>query len=579
MREAGYGGYLDNTLQSRDEVDGDESVVRGSLLWDASDTMSVFFKYESGSRDLDGKPAVTSEPNGWEELILQADPSFQSAHDKRSTSVEEFYDSDNDNAVLKVDWSLGEYELTSITGYSEYDFEDLIDADTVSLDVAAFGRSQDFDQITQELRLTSPLGESFDFIAGLYYLNSNLEVGRNLGANPAGAVGGPGIPSAFAVLPRIGFQGDFKQDTETFAVFAAATWHPTDRLHINLGLRYTHEEKEAERSLFYTGYLTSTPLDEVYEPGPLNSFIRVAFQGLGLYEHEIEDDRSSEDVSPSLRVSYDLSDDTMLYFSASRAFKSGGFNEAGGLGDSPGEFPPGGNAASFEFDEEEALSFEAGGKMSLFDRRATLNFAVFRTEFDDLQVSTFQGDSFIVGNAAEAVSQGVEIDGVMRLTSELTLAGSLAYLDAEYDEFMNATCTVEQANALVEEGGFAADCAQDLSGAALAYSPEWTAVLGLDYETYWGQYLFRSHLDVVYTDEQYLASDLDSHTLEDSRTLLNARLALAGPGENWELAVVGRNLTDEEVRTFSNDPFLVSGVLFSYMAPPRTVELQLNLRF
>ena len=77
----------------------------------------------------------------------------------------------------------------------------------------------------------------------------------------------------------------------------------------------------------------------------------------------------------------------------------------------------------------------------------------------------------------------------------------------------------------------------------------------------------------------YLAGDLDPHTQEDAYTLYNARVAVGSESGHWELALVGRNLTDEEVRIFSNDPFLLDGLFFSYLAPPRTLEVQFNLRY
>jgi outer membrane receptor protein involved in Fe transport len=69
---------------------------------------------------------------------------------------------------------------------------------------------------------------------------------------------------------------------------------------------------------------------------------------------------------------------------------------------------------------------------------------MFHTNYQDLQVSAFVGDKYVVGNAAEATSQGVEIDGVFRLTEALTMTASMAYLDATYDEFENASCTLAQ---------------------------------------------------------------------------------------------------------------------------------------
>jgi len=82
-----------------------------------------------------------------------------------------------------------------------------------------------------------------------------------------------------------------------------------------------------------------------------------------------------------------------------------------------------------------------------------------------------------------------------------------------------------------------------------------------------------------YIDEQYLAQDLDEQTLEDSHVTVNARIALGGIDGNWELALVGKNLTNEEIRSYSNDIPLMNGAFYTYMAPPRTIALQFSLSF
>ena len=90
-------------------------------------------------------------------------------------------------------------------------------------------------------------------------------------------------------------------------------------------------------------------------------------------------------------------------------------------------------------------AYEVGAKMRLLEGAAELNIAVFRTEYDDLQTSSLVGDVFRVGNAGESISQGVEIDGRWQATERLSFGGAVAYLDAYYDDFTGATCTIPQA--------------------------------------------------------------------------------------------------------------------------------------
>ena len=158
----------------------------------------------------------------------------------------------------------------------------------------------------------------------------------------------------------------------------------------------------------------------------------------------------------STNIQWDVGDNTMLYASVSTGFKSGGFDEAySGAGyeirlvhpitNAPiGEPVPGNDSSILEVEEEEVLAYELGAKMSLLDGAAELNLAVFRMEYDNLQTSSLIGDAFRVGNAGEAISQGVELDGRILLSERLTVGGALAYLDAYYEDFTGATCTTPQ---------------------------------------------------------------------------------------------------------------------------------------
>lgn len=579
VRKVDMQGYIDNTFVNRDEVQSEQSVYRGSVLWDINDSASLFVKYEQAEVYADGKSLITPSAGPWEPVLRGIDPNFSFSTDTRSTSVVEFQDIDSENLTVNLDIDIGGFQLTSITGYSEYSLENFADPDTVAIDAAVFNPREEFSQWTQEIRLASPVGGKFDYIVGAFYLSNDLEANRQLGITPANVAGGPGIPPVFGVLPPIGTFANFDQETESYALFGSINWHFSDRLRATAGIRYTYEEKSAFRNLIYTD-ATGIPLDEAYNPAtdPISNILaRATLPVLGLFEHDINGDRDVDDWSPTLRVSYDLTDDAMFYASVSRAFKSGGYNEAGNSGDEPGEFPPGGSPASFEFDDEEALSFEVGGKMSFFDRRANLNFAIFSTEFSNLQVSAFQGESFVVGNAADVTSQGVEIDAVARLSESWTLTGSMTYLDATYDSYATAPCTVAQTAQTAAMGIPPGSCVQDLTGRTLPFAPEFSGVLALRYERQLGNLLFGAVADVNYAGDQFLATDLDPQTIQEANTRVNSRVAISAPDKRWELAIVGRNLTDESVANFASDAFLLTGVTWQVMQPPRTVELQFNV--
>jgi len=579
LTQSETGGYMENTALDKTDPVSRTTAARGTLLWEPTDELEMLAKYENGHSRTSGSNYTVDEAGGWSDLLSSSDAKFNTTDaSQRSTSTPESKDTNSESFTLNINYLLGEYELTSITGYSEYQYEDILDADQTGFEALNASLRQDFHQWSQEVRLTSPLGGEVDFITGLFYQTTDLHHIRegNLNVSAYSATN-----PILALVPRAQTDTEFDQQSETYALFGSLTWHVNDALHLTGGLRYTIEEKQANRGLVFNDYESSTALGEVYSPTAspiagvgLNEY-QIAVLGLhqvSMYEHQVEGERRAEDVSPAVKLQYDLFEDVMLYASISKAFKSGGFSEAGLQGDDPGEYAT--SPTAFDFDEEEALSFEIGGKTTLLDGAAKLNFALFRTEYSDLQVSSFQGDVFVVGNAAEAISQGLEMDGTVRLGESLFLNASLAYLDATYGEYKNAGCTVAQLTA--SAGG----CSQDLSGRELTNAPEWSANISLDHMLPVGDTLeFNSHVTLVYTGEQYTATDLDAHSLEQSHTTLNARLALGDNSGSWEVALVGKNLTNEEIRSWTNDLFYLEGAQFSYIEPPRTLALQFNFNY
>ena len=390
----------------------------------------------------------------------------------------------------------------------------------------------------------------------------------------------------------------FEQENETFAAFAQATWSVTDLWRITAGLRYNDETKDLDKVTISQVGVRGTSL------GAPNLIVR-ARPGDGAI---IEDLRSHEFLGLDmemdkwtwlLNTQWDVTDSAMLYASVSTGFKSGGFDEAYTgpdetvrtsdniiTGEPNGGVIFGSDSSVLEYEEETVISYEIGGKMRLLDGLAELNFAVFRSEYDDLQTSSLVGDVFRVGNAGESVSQGVELDGRWAATDRLTLSGSLAYLDAVYDDFTGATCTVPQATdpvnnpgCLLPDGSNIAPGqtgGQDLSGETLLFAPEWSGNLNAT----WRQPLSNDlellfSLDVNYSDEFYSALDLDPNTKHDSYTLYNARVALSGAGGKWSIAVLGKNLGDEEYDAWRNDvPLTDSDSYFGVPNRPRSVAIQ-----
>jgi len=274
-----------------------------------------------------------------------------------------------------------------------------------------------------------------------------------------------------------------------------------------------------------------------------------------------------------------MTNDAMVYLELGNGYKAGGFDEDNGMGREI-ETVNGVTDDLADFEDESVETIELGAKINLADGRGRLNIAAFMSNYEDVQVSTFDGNAgFVVGNAAESEVQGIEADILFRLTEELTLNGAFAYLDATYKSFPGAGCNVGQTLAWSGTGG----CTQDMTGQPLQFAPEHTANIGISYETELSSGLLLSAgLDYNWTDDVVVAADLDEKLVQESFGKLNARIAIAG-NDQWQVSVVGKNLLSEETFMWGNDIPLGTlgfyGSYFKLIDPPRTVEIAARMNF
>lgn len=261
----------------------------------------------------------------------------------------------------------------------------------------------------------------------------------------------------------------------------------------------------------------------------------------------------------------------MAYFTISKGVKSGGY-------DARSNNAPD-NGGSFEFDDEDATSYELGAK-TLFNGGATeINIALFYMNYNDLQSSAFDGVlGFNVDNAARARTRGMEVDGRWILTDHLLLSGSIAFTDFKYKEY-DGECYFGQ----VPDAPDGINC--DYAGKTTMLTPDYSGILSADYHAPLGDSLnWGLTVDFIFSDSYLTSSNLDPLQEQPSYTKFNARLSIGGQNENWELALVGKNLTNEKIMTLSGDVPLAGG---SFGAPgfsafyeqPRSLALQATFRY
>ncbi|GAB3275429.1 TonB-dependent receptor [Parahaliea aestuarii] len=551
LRKREMGGYIENIGENRDEMETDEWVGRAVLEWNPTADLTLTLKGELGTFDSIGRNSVIIG-----DAVSPAVTPVVNDYTKKGSIDPEYSNNEYETYTLTAGYALGDYELTAITGYSGYDYDEQIDTDFGMASFLQSPASEDFEQISQEIRLASPVGETFEYIVGVFYQGSETEYVEPVRLD---------LPTVNVMLDR-----DYYSDSDVWAAFGQLTWNLSASLRATVGLRYTEESKEGGRQL-----VLRNPDGTVFNPLGLPAFseLGMPLPPLGLYPHDLDGERDEEVVTPMLNLQWDVSDQTMLYASASTGYKAGGFDARSNRG----VLPDGSDA--LEFEEEQALAFEVGGKLGLLDGAAELNIAAFYTEYDDLQVSVFDGVlGFDVQNAASATTQGVELDGRWQATEYLTLSAALAYTDFAFDDYANGACYKGQVPSQVIDG--VPFCNWD--GNTNQFTPEWSGNLGAEfYFPLGGNLELRAALDLMYSGEYFAAPDLDPNAVQDDYIKVNARLGLGSQDGTWEVALVGRNLTDEEILTFANDVPL-SGAATSYFAfveRPATVALQAQYRF
>ncbi|MFT5482969.1 MAG: iron complex outermembrane receptor protein [Halieaceae bacterium] len=610
-------GWMDNKFLDEDEVAKATTIARITLDWQPTDNMDVTFKYETGDSETTGANNVISIVTPTALAIYESgDPNFAQSsgfgYDKSEATFggirggETYHDSEWDISTLTLEWDIGEYTIESITGYVDYEFDNYRDNDQSALIALARGRVESHKQFTQEFLLSSPIGETFEYLAGFYYQDEELVHDKYTDVSLSTLFfAGASLPAVTASgIADATFINVFNQDAETLSAFVQGTFHISDTVRVIGGLRYSQDEKEFDKGGIVTGLLTTGPssdlLSAVYD-GALNLATKHTFAdgvaevcpatpsaGISLTVDcaisPIDTQREENHVTGDLTVQWDYSDEVMLYGKYGNGYKAGGFDEDNTRG----------NIEAEEYEDETSESLEIGAKIDLMGGRGRLNVAIFHSEFEDVQVSTFDGNAgFVVGNAAQTEVDGIELDGMFAVTDDLTLSWGLAWLDAAYKSFPNAGCTNTQSQAFAAgsdgiagtaDDQTAGECTQDVSGNALQYSADVSGNVGISYFKSIGENLeLGLSFDAMYSDDFNVAADGDELLRQDAFTKINARISIADIDGSWSIALLGKNLTDEKTSTWGNDAVLggfgFAGTYNQIMEAPRSYEIQAKYSF
>jgi len=563
------GGFVENVVRGTDDQDSESTNFRLSFEWAPTDNLAAYLSHEQYSFEGDGKPfevmhdetinadgTVGDSRCGFSDCDYNYSRGVTNVDGTPGFDVEEFSELDTGLTTLRFDYDIDGYSVTAISGYLTSELEEMNVGQHRVPQLSNGTQLLDFEQFSQEVRIVSPTGGTIDWLAGLYYATNELKFDEGINVHAVNLLGG--------MLPNnVSIGTDFDQESDTLAAFSQATWNISDSVRTTFGLRYGKEEKDATQIYSFNDLAAGSRLaDVIGEAGAAGTAAAFNFD-----ESTSNGSRTQENWSPSINVQWDLNEDVLLYASTSIGYKSGGFDAR--MANSA--------ISDFEFDEEKATTYEIGTKTTLLDGAAEVNAAIFHTEYEDLQFSAFNGGfAFLVDNAANATLQGLEVDFRWRANEKLTLSGGGAYLDFEFEDFLNGPCNVYETTAYTGTGA----CSVDLSGESNANTPEFSFNLNAD----WVHPLADAmELNVIlsmnYEDEFRVSQDVDPILTQDAYAKYNLRVALNSTDDTWSVSVLGSNLTDEETFHYGNDVPSVTGGRFILSEAPRTITLEGIYRF
>ncbi len=292
--------------------------------------------------------------------------------------------SSNLTAIFKTEFDNG-MKLTSVSDYTTSDKDYREDDDSTSSAYATYEAGSDIDQLSQELRLEKE-GDSFNWVAGLYYLNIDNDF--------YGAFKFPTFGTGF--VPRF----EATNETKTISAFGQADVNLSDDLKLTAGLRWTQDDK----NITYQMVEDFFPASGLLNDGDAHTV-----------------SRKDDEFSGKVQLDWQASDNQLLYAGISRGVKGGGFNTDSYGGQAP-------TLAAIGFDPEILTAYEIGSKSDFGDLR--LNASAFYYDYDNFQAFFFEGTTSLMLNS-KAKFKGAEVEAVYSPGDGWDVLGGISILDTE----------------------------------------------------------------------------------------------------------------------------------------------------
>ncbi len=534
-----HDGYGTNLYTGQDVSDKDTKAMRLSFEWLPSAAVQVTLAYDKTKDEASPKGLTRLAANPFCPLFLGTTcPPNEHIFDTQS-GLAPLNGTDSSGTALNVRWDLGPaWTFKSITAYRESNSENNIDFDTTPAPIADVGATYYDHQASQEFQLIYDGGGRYGGVFGFYYFDGKA----------GGLVKNNFLNALFGTT-----EGD--TTTESYALFGEGNVALTPRLNLNVGLRATQEKKTTRA--FNAGYTDAT------------------FTVINAVVADFDKSKTFDSLAPKIGLDYQFTPDVMGYVSASRGFKSGGFNVRAQATAFPQSAEP--------FKDEVLDVVEVGLKTVLDDHHLVLNTAAFYGKYKDIQVSTFTAfdsngdgvdDAFFGNfvNAGDATMKGAELeyDWTARSLSWFGVSGNVSWLKATPDSFLDAN-----------HDGF-------VDTQVITNAPEFTGTLKLNVHLPAFGGLVTASAGVSHRDESVLTNEGGpdpAHPTQPLEPIVQPAFELyeawinwLSPNARWRFGLTGKNLTDEEYLTNGyNIPVL--GILQGSYGTPRTILATVEYRF
>lgn len=512
-------GFVTNTFTGENVDEIDNWGGRIKALYDAGDNLSILFSYSHTDKN-DGSPSAVNAYKGIANANDPTHPAVDPVHPdgtsidipsergRISADAPLGLKAKSNDISLKVEWDMGNMLLTSYTGYHDEEVDNQQDYDSTSLPIFHGHFRVEGESVSQEFNLTSTSASPLQWVAGVFYFKDDTQFPFFNSVNT-----GQAVSPAF----RNG------QKTEAWAVFWDGSYDLTEFLTLTVGARYSEDTMTVNYEI--PGLIPYSTAEETFE-----------------------------DFSPRLVLRYSVDDDSSLYGSITKGYKSGVFNPAG--------------FTTTPVDPEELTAYEIGYKTQRNDWNA--NVAMFYYDYSELQVNRFVGASSVLINAAEATIYGFDGQLGYVFSSALRMDLGLAYTASEYDTFPNAPAYIGTGNS----GDAYTTSSVDATGNDLLRTPDLTANISVNYERPLGEGMAEVNASYYYTSKFYFDAANDAE--QDAYSLLNLRTSWSPMTDNYNLALFANNVTDEE---YLVQVLPQSAAMLQQYGMPRTYGVEFTLRF